>query len=119
MMKTFYGKGPDTVRSYFIDDLLFVVMRGGMTVAEETMIKAEQSDAVRAFRQRFENEMGDKLVGAIEQLSRRKIVNYQSQVLFDPDMIIEIFVFEEPLDDDLRKETASAVMRSDPDIEPV
>ena len=96
-MKKYYGKGPVKAKSYLMDDLLFVVMRGGVTTAEETMVKAGQEDAVREFRQRFENEMAERLTALVEQLTGRKVINYQSQILFDPDMLIEIFVFDRPM----------------------
>jgi uncharacterized protein YbcI len=97
-MKKYYGKGPIKAKSYLMDDLLFVVMRGGVTTAEETMVKAGQEDAVREFRQRFENEMAERLTAMVERLTGRKVINYQSQILFDPDMLIEMFVFDRPLD---------------------
>jgi hypothetical protein len=50
---------------------------------------------VRAFRQLFQNEMGDKLIGTVEKLTGRKVLTYQSQVLFDPHIVIEMFVFED------------------------
>lgn len=108
--KEYFGKGPEHARSYMVEDLLFVVMRGGITTAEETMLKAGQKDAVRDFRQRFQNEMTERLTGTIEQLTGRKVVNYQSQVLFDPDIVIEIFVFEEPVAKEAREETAAALI---------
>jgi hypothetical protein len=30
----------------------------------------------------------------MEELTGRRIVNYQSQVMFDPDIIVEMFVFD-------------------------
>jgi hypothetical protein len=38
--------------------------------------------------------MGDVLVSTVETLTGRKVVNYQSQVLFDPHIILEIFFFD-------------------------
>lgn len=111
--KEYYGKGPVHARSYLVEDLLFVVMRGGTTTAEETMLEAGQKDMVREFRQRFQNEMAERLTGTIEQLTGRKVINYQSQILFDPDIVIEIFVFEEPVAKEAREETAAALL--DPD----
>jgi uncharacterized protein YbcI len=109
-MKTYYGKGPEKAKSYLVDDLLFIVMRGGGTVAEQTMIDAGQEDAVRDFRQRFENEMSERLTYMVEQLTKRKVINYQSQILFDPDISIEIFVFDKPIAEEAREETAEALM---------
>jgi len=113
--KEFYGKGPEHSRAYMVEDLLFVVMRGGVTPAEQTMLDAGQKDAVREFRQRFQNEMTGHLTGTIEQLTGRKVINYQSQILFDPDIVIEIFVFEEPAAKESREETAAALLNPEDD----
>jgi uncharacterized protein YbcI len=94
-LKQFYGKGPEAAKSYFLDDLLIVVMRGGMTTAEETMLEFGQENMVRQFRQLFEDEMTERLTSTVELATGRKVVNYQSQVMFDPDVIIEVFVFED------------------------
>ena len=91
--KRFFGKGPERAKSYLFDDILIVIMRGGLTTAEQTMKSFGQYDMIRGFRQLFENEMTDYLEGLVEQATGRKVVTYQSQVLFDPDIIVEIFVF--------------------------
>jgi uncharacterized protein YbcI len=114
-MKSFYGRGPTKAKSYLIDDLLFVVMRGGMTEAEQTLLDAGEADAVRAFRQHFENVMGERLIGTVEQLTKRKVVTYQSQVLFDPHTLVEIFLFEKPFERTLIEETVQALLADDSD----
>lgn len=38
--------------------------------------------------------MSERFVALIEDLTSRTVVNYQSQIMFDPDMVFEIFVFE-------------------------
>jgi uncharacterized protein YbcI len=93
-VKRHYGKGPVSAKSYLVDDLLFVVMRDGITQAERTMLDAGRENAVRHFRQEFENEVAETLTRLVERLTGRRVVNYQSQVLFDPDMTVEIFVFD-------------------------
>lgn len=95
VMKRSFGKGPTSAKSYMLDDLLIVVMRGGMTTAEQTMKDLNQEDRVREFRQTFENEMADHLSARVAEITGRKVVTYQSQVMFDPDMIVEMFVFED------------------------
>jgi uncharacterized protein YbcI len=114
-MKTYYGRGPTKAKSYLVDDLLFIVMRGGSTEAEKTMLEAGEQDTVREFRQRFENVMAARLVGTIEQLTERTVVNYQSQVLFDPDVTVEIFVFDRPIERRAAEETARALLTEEPD----
>jgi uncharacterized protein YbcI len=97
--KQFFGRGPEQAKSYMVDDMLFIVMRGGLTRAEETMLRFGQQDMVRRFRQLFENEMTEVLTGLVEETTGRTVVNYQSQIMFDPAIIVEMFVFEQPRDD--------------------
>jgi uncharacterized protein YbcI len=96
VMKQEYGRGPVSAKAYLIDDFLLVVMRGGLTTAERTMLEKGRPDAVREFRQIFENEMSQDLIAVVERLTGRKVVTYQSQIFFDPDIIIEMFFFAEP-----------------------
>jgi uncharacterized protein YbcI len=93
--KQFFGKGPEQAKSYMFDDLLIVVMRGGLTTAEQTMLRFGRQSMVRQFRQLFENEMTEVLTGLVEQTTGRAVVNYQSQIMFDPDIIVEMFVFDD------------------------
>jgi uncharacterized protein YbcI len=94
--KQFFGKGPEQAKSYMLDDMLFVVMRGGLTTAEQTMLRFGRQNMVRQFRQLFENEMTEVLTGLVEETTGRTVVNYQSQIMFDPDIIVEMFVFADP-----------------------
>lgn len=97
--KEFFGRGPERAKSYMVDDMLFVVMRGGLTTAEETMLRYGRQNMVRRFRQMFENEMTEVLTSIVEQTTGRRVVNYQSQIMFDPDIVVEIFVFDQPRED--------------------
>jgi uncharacterized protein YbcI len=111
--KDFFGMGPTQAKSYMLDDLLIIVMRGGLTRAERTMLDFGHPDLVRQFRQVFENEMTERLVGTMEKLTRRKIVTYQSQIMFDPDVIVEMFVFDSEGSSDAIEATAEGQLADD------
>ena len=111
--KEFFGKGPTEAKTYILDDMLIIVMRGGMTTAEKTMLDFGHPDQVREFRQLFENEMTERLTGMIERLTQRKVVNYQSQVMFDPDIVVEMFVFDTSGPGADRAATASGLLHDD------
>ena len=104
--KEYWGRGPTKAKSYMLDDFLIIVMRGGLLPAERTMLDAGRHDTVREFRQQFENEMESRLVGKMEELTGRKVVTYQSQILFDPDIVFEIFVFDSAAGEEEVTETA-------------
>jgi uncharacterized protein YbcI len=95
--KRCFGKGPTSAKSYILDDLLITVLRGGITTAEHTLVDAGHEDQVRDFRQAFENEMAEPLTRIVEEITGGNVVNFQSQVMFDPDLVVEIFVFDQPL----------------------
>jgi uncharacterized protein YbcI len=108
--KRYWGKGPVKAKSYMFDDMLFIVMQDGLTTAEVSMLEFGEADLVRQYRQTFENRMTEKLVGMVEEVTRRKVLNYQSQILFDPDRVVEIFVFDDVAPDRPRAATAEGQM---------
>jgi uncharacterized protein YbcI len=112
--KEYFGKGPTQARSYFLDDMLIVVMKGGLTTAEKTMLQFGEDDKVRDFRQVFENQMRDKLTGVVEELTGRRVLTYQSQIMFDPDRIVEMFVFDDRAAPALIEATAEGQLRGEP-----
>jgi uncharacterized protein YbcI len=95
-MKDLYGRGPTHAKTYICDEYVFCVMSGGMTRDEETMIRGGEQDAVRDYRLRFQSVIAPELVRRVEDVLGQKIVSYHSQVLFDPDRLIEIFVVDRP-----------------------
>ena len=114
--KQFFGQGPEQAKSYMLDDMLFVVMRGGLTTAEQTMLRFGQQNMVRQFRQLFENEMTEVLTGLVEETTGRTVVNYQSQIMFDPDIIVEMFVFADPRRDGIEATAEGQLEEERPDF---
>ena len=99
-MKDLYGRGPTHAKTYLCDEYVFCVLSGGLTRDEETMIRGGQQDAVRDYRLRFQAVIAPELIRRVEDVLGRRVINYHSQVLFDPDRLIEIFVLDpdgEPL----------------------
>jgi uncharacterized protein YbcI len=111
--KEFFGKGPEQAKSYILDDILLIVMRGGLTTAEKTMLEFGHPDLVRQFRQLFENEMTGRLTEMVERVTGRKVATYQSQVMFDPHVIVEMFIFDEQADQVQRAATAEGQLEDD------
>lgn len=98
MKKEFYGKGPTKAKTFINDEYVFVVMEGVLTRNEQTLLAAGQHDLVRSYRLRFQEAMTDTTVSAVEDILGRKVLTYHSQILFDPDRAIEIFVLDSAFD---------------------
>ena len=97
MKKDYYGKGPTKAKTFINDEYVFVVMHGGLTRNEEVLLAAGEQDLVRSYRLRFQEAMAQTTIGAIEELVGRKVLTYHSQILFDPERAIEIFVLDSPV----------------------
>jgi uncharacterized protein YbcI len=93
-MKDLYGRGPTHAKTYLCEEYVFCVMSGGMTRDEETMIRGGEQDAVRQYRLAFQSVIAPELIRRVEDVLDRKVASYHSQVLFDPDRLIEIFVLD-------------------------
>lgn len=89
-----YGKGPSEAKSYQFDNFLISVLKGGLTRVEETLLKAGEIDLVRQVRLRFQDQMGPEFTGAVEQISGRKVLAYDSQIVTNPTYIFELFVLD-------------------------
>lgn len=98
--KRYFGRGPTQAKSYILDDFLLVVMRGGMTTAESTMLEVGREDMVRSFRQEIEDELAKRMTERMQELTGRTIINHQAQILFNPHIVVEMFFFESDRTDD-------------------
>jgi uncharacterized protein YbcI len=96
MKKDYYGKGPTRAKAFFNDEYLFVVMEGGLTRNEETLLEAGEERLVREYRLRFQEAVATTITAAVEEATGCKVLAYHSQIVFDPDRAFEIFVLDGP-----------------------
>ena len=94
LKKRYYGRGPEAAKAFIEDDYIFVVLEGGLTRNEETLLAAGQEDLVRQYRLAFQEAVGPTATGAVEELTGRRVIGYHSQIVFNPARAFEIFVLE-------------------------
>jgi uncharacterized protein YbcI len=94
MKKQFYGRGPTAAKAWLLDDYVFVVMEGGLTRNEETLLADGKADTVRQYRLSFQETVTETVTNAVEELVGRKVLGYHSQIVFEPPRTFEIFVLE-------------------------
>jgi uncharacterized protein YbcI len=91
-----YGKGPTQSRAFQNGEFVFCIMKGGLTTVERTLLEAKDASLVRQVRLRFQDQMGSRFIQAAERTTGRRVLGYESQILFDPDYIVEMFVLAPP-----------------------
>jgi uncharacterized protein YbcI len=86
-------------KTYALDDIIVVVMRGsGFTPLEQTIMDSGEPDRVIAMREDFQRVMAQRYKLTIEALTGRTVRAFLSQAHVDPDITMEIFFIDRPLD---------------------
>jgi uncharacterized protein YbcI len=99
LMREHYGRGPLKAKTYALDDIIVCVLRGaGFTALEQTIMDSGDGQRVVAMRENFQAMMAERYKGMIEELTGRKVVAFLSQAHVDPDITLEVFFIDRPLD---------------------
>ena len=94
--RDYYGRGPARTRTYIYDRFVFSVLDDVLTAAEQALKDAGRVRRVRRTRLAFEAVMTRTFTGAVEERTGATVIGYHSQVAFDPDLALEIFVLDRP-----------------------
>jgi uncharacterized protein YbcI len=92
LLKDYYGVGPTQAKTYYHDDLVVCLMRGGFTRVERTLLEGGRTAAVIQQRMEFQEVMRERFVAVVEAATGRRVVGFMSGNQQDPDMICEVFV---------------------------
>jgi uncharacterized protein YbcI len=85
-------------KTYALDDIVVVVMRGsGFTALEQTIMDSGEPQRVVDLREDFQRLMAARYKETIEELTGRKVVAFLSQAHVEPDITMEIFFVDRPL----------------------
>jgi uncharacterized protein YbcI len=88
------GRGPTKAKTTIGENGVFVVLQDSLTVGEQTLSKAGQSEAVLDLRRRWQRVMEADVSREVEELTGRKVVGFMSDNHIDPDLAVEVFVLE-------------------------
>jgi uncharacterized protein YbcI len=99
LMREHYGRGPMKAKTYALDDVIVCVLRGsGFTPLEQTIMQSGDGEKVVEMRENFQDMMATSYRGLIEELTGRKVVAFLSQAHVEPDITIEMFFIDRPLE---------------------
>jgi uncharacterized protein YbcI len=92
LLKEYYGVGPTQAKTYYHDDLVVCVLRGGFTRVEKTLLAGDRGQAVIEQRMAFQEVMRQRFEAVIQGATGRPVIGFMSGNQQDPDMICEVFV---------------------------
>ena len=94
LLKEYYGRGPSQAKSYYHDDLVVCLLRGGFTRVEQTLLEGGRTAAVIQQRMEFQEVMRERFTAVIEAATGRQVIGFMSGNQQEPDMICEVFILE-------------------------
>jgi uncharacterized protein YbcI len=102
LLKEFYGRGPTRAKSYYEDDLVVCLLRGGFSRVEQTLLGGGRGASVIQQRMEFQDLMRGRFEAVVEQATGRRVIGFMSGNQQDPDIMCEVFILAptDLLDDD-------------------
>ncbi len=92
LLKEYYGVGPTQAKTYYQDDLVVCVLRGGFTRVEQTLRDGDRGRAVIEQRMAFQEVMRQRFEAVVQHATKRPVIGFMSGNQQEPDMICEVFV---------------------------
>jgi uncharacterized protein YbcI len=92
LLKEFYGHGPTRAKSYYQDDLVVCVLRGGFSRVEQTLLDGGRGNAVIQQRMEFQEVMRQRFAKVIEDATGKRVIGFMSGNQQDPDLMCEVFI---------------------------
>ena len=92
LLKEFYGRGPTKAKTYYQDDLVVCVLRGGFSKVEETLFDGGRGGAVIQQRMAFQEVMRERFTSVISDATGRPVIGFMSGNQQDPDLMCEVVV---------------------------
>ena len=84
LLKEFYGRGPTRAKSYYEDDLVVCLLRGGFSRVEQTLLAGGRGPSVIQQRMEFQELMRERFEAVIEQATGRQVIGFMSGNQQDP-----------------------------------
>ena len=94
LLKEFYGRGPTRAKTYYRDDLVVCLLRGGFTRVEQTLLEGGRGASVIQQRMEFQELMRERFVAVIEEVTGRRVIGFMSGNQQDPDIMCEVFILD-------------------------
>jgi len=92
LLREFYGRGPTRSKSYYEDDLVVCLLRGGFSRVEQTLLEGGRGAAVIQQRMEFQDLMRARFSAVITEATGRRVIGFMSGNQQDPDIMCEVFI---------------------------
>lgn len=96
--KEYIGRGPQSIRTHIVDDLIVVRLRDALTVAEQKLIESpDGAELVKQMRQKLLEQSRLLLTQLVQQVTGTKVLSMVSSVDVERAERILLFTLDENL----------------------
>jgi uncharacterized protein YbcI len=92
LLKEYYGRGPTRAKSYYEDDLVVCLLRGGFSRVEQTLLDGGRGASVIQQRMEFQELMRERFESVVQAATGRRVIGFMSGNQQDPDIMCEVFI---------------------------
>lgn len=98
--KDLFGKGPDSIKTIFADDMAITTLKGNLTPVEKFIIQSPEGfeQVHRARTKMIQDYYKQHTPVEMETLMGSKLLNLFSDIKIEEDIAISVFVFEKPIE---------------------
>jgi uncharacterized protein YbcI len=90
--KECYGRGPTKGRSHWHEDVIVVVLEGGLTTIEQTLRETHALELVTRQRTAVQETLRDRFTSAITELTGRDVSTYVSALEPEHQTTVHVFI---------------------------
>jgi len=90
----YHGRKPTTAHTRMTENMLVCRLGGVYTEVEKTLIELERTGTVEQTRSAFQFAMEQRFIGAVEELTQRRVLRFIPVHHVGPDLELELFFLE-------------------------
>jgi uncharacterized protein YbcI len=94
LLHEYTGRGPTKAKATIDGDSVMILLGDTLTRGERRLVASGKAGRVLELRHDYQQTMADELIGAVEDLTGRKVIAFMSQNHIDPDLALEFFVLQ-------------------------
>jgi uncharacterized protein YbcI len=97
--KDLFGKGPESIKTIFVDDMAITTLKGNLTPVEKFIMQSPEGfeQIHRARTKMIQEYYKQHKPDDLEELMGTKLLNLFSDINIEEDLAISVFVFENPI----------------------
>lgn len=100
--KDHFGKGPERIKTIFIDNMAISILHGNLTPTEKFIAQTPQgAEIIHSARTKMIQRVYDeKIPDGLEELMGAKLLYLFSDIKVEEDMGVSVFIFDRKIDQD-------------------